>query len=81
MQIINEIETEKRGVYAGGIGYIAFNHDINLAIAIRSLIIKDEKAYLQAGAGIVAPSIPEKEYEETLHKARSLTNINNVQQV
>src|SRR5699024_8748461 len=81
MQIINTIEERKRGVYAGGIGYISFNHDINLAIAIRSLVIKDEKAYLQVGAGIVAPSIPEKEYEETLHKARSLTNINNVQQV
>lgn len=76
MQIINELETEKRGVYAGGIGYLSFNHDINLAIAIRSLIVKDGKAYLQAGAGIVADSIPEKEFEETLHKAKSLTNIN-----
>ena len=76
MQIINELETEKRGVYAGGIGYISFNHDINLAIAIRSLIVKDGNAYLQTGAGIVTDSIPEKEYEETLHKAKSLTNIN-----
>src|SRR5699024_2592042 len=48
MQIINELETNRRGFYAGGIGYIAFNHDINLAIAIRSLLIKDRKAYLQA---------------------------------
>lgn len=77
MQIINELEIAKRGVYAGGIGYINFNHDLNIAIAIRSLIIKDDQAYLQAGAGIVAQSIPEKEYEETLHKARSLTNIKN----
>ena len=76
MQIINELETEKRGVYAGGIGYISFNHDINLAIAIRSLIVKDGKAYLQTGAGIIDESIPEKEYEETLQKAKSLTNIN-----
>lgn len=76
MQIINELETEKRGVYAGGIGYISFNHDINLAIAIRSLIVKDGKAYLQTGAGIIDDSIPEKEYEETLQKAKSLTNIN-----
>ena len=76
MQIINEIETERRGVYAGGIGYISFNHDINLAIAIRSLVIKDNKAYLQTGAGIVADSVPEKEYVETLHKAKSLTNLN-----
>lgn len=77
MQIINEIETKRRGFYAGGIGYIAFNHDINIAIAIRSLVIKSNKAYLQTGAGIVAESDPEKEYEETLHKARSLTNLQN----
>src|SRR5690625_281313 len=75
MQIINEIETEHRGFYAGGIGYITFNHDINLAISIRSLVIKDEIAHLQTGAGIVKDSIPEKEYEETLHKARSLMEL------
>ncbi len=76
MQIINEMETEQRGFYAGGIGYISFNHDINLAISIRSLVIKDKRAYLQTGAGIVADSVPEKEYLETLHKAKSLTNLN-----
>ena len=76
MQIINDIETERRGFYAGGIGYISFNHDINLAIAIRSLVVKNNRAYLQTGAGIVADSVPEKEYLETLHKARSLTNLN-----
>lgn len=75
MQIINELETVKRGVYAGGIGFISYTHDINLAIAIRSLVIKDKKAYLQAGAGIVLDSVPEKEFQETLHKARSLSNI------
>lgn len=75
MQIINELEEVKRGFYAGGIGYIDFNHDMNIAIAIRSILIKDKKAYLQAGAGIVADSDPEKEYEETLHKAKSLTDI------
>lgn len=75
MQIISDIEQKRRGVYAGGIGFISFEHDINLAIAIRSLVVKDGKAYLQAGAGIVADSIPEKEYEETLHKAKSLTNL------
>src|SRR5699024_4298017 len=69
MQIINELEEVKRGFYAGGIGYIDFNHDMNIAIAIRSILIKDQKAYLQVGAGIVADSVPEKEYEETLHKA------------
>ena len=77
MQIINELEDERRGFYAGGIGYITFNHDINIAIAIRSLIIKDEKAYVQAGAGIVQDSIAENEYMETLHKAKSLTNLKN----
>lgn len=75
MQIINELEEVKRGFYAGGIGYIGFNHDMNIAIAIRSILIKDKTAYLQAGAGIVADSIPEKEYEETLHKAKSLTDL------
>src|SRR5699024_6524928 len=75
MQLINEIETAKRGFYAGGIGYISFNHDINFVIAIRSLLVKDQKAYLQVGAGIVEDSVPEKEYEETLHKAKSLTNL------
>lgn len=75
MQVINEIETSKRGFYAGGLGYITYNHDINLAISIRSLVIKDQTAHLQTGAGIVKDSIPEKEYEETLHKARSLTDL------
>src|SRR5699024_12713199 len=70
MQIINELEEVKRGFYAGGIGYIDFNHDMNIAIAIRSILIKDQKAYLQVGAGIVADSVPEREYEETLHKAK-----------
>lgn len=75
MQIINDLEPKKRGVYAGGIGYIGFNRDLNMAIAIRSLVVKDGYAYLQAGAGIVADSVPEKEYMETLHKARSLMEI------
>lgn len=72
MQIINELESIKRGFYGGGVGYIGFNHDVNLALAIRSLIIKDAIAYLQSGAGIVNDSDPETEYMETIHKARSL---------
>jgi len=75
MQIINELEDVRRGFYAGGLGYITFNHDLTMAISIRSLVIKDKKAYAQAGAGIVKESIPENEYMETLHKAKSLTNI------
>ncbi|MFZ3577542.1 anthranilate synthase component I [Virgibacillus sp. DJP39] len=77
MQIINDLEESKRGVYAGGIGYINFNHDINMALAIRSLVIKENTAYLQAGAGIVYDSIPENEYNETLYKAKSLMEVNN----
>ncbi|MDY0406988.1 chorismate-binding protein [Virgibacillus sp. 179-BFC.A HS] len=72
MQVINYLEKKKRGVYGGGIGYINFNHDLNFALAIRMLVVKEKIAYLQVGAGIVAASVPEKEYEETLHKAKSL---------
>lgn len=77
MQIINDLEESKRGVYAGGIGYINVNHDVNIALAIRSLVIKDRKAYLQTGAGIVHDSVPENEYKETLHKAKSLMEVSN----
>ncbi|MCJ8009783.1 anthranilate synthase component I [Lederbergia wuyishanensis] len=72
MQIINDLEEVKRGVYAGAIGYINANGDVDFAIAIRSLVIKDQHAYLQAGAGIVAESIPKNEYKETINKARAL---------
>lgn len=75
MQIINNLEEKKRGVYAGGIGYINYSHDLNVTLAIRSLVIKDNHAYLQAGAGIVSDSVPEKEFEETMHKARSLMEV------
>src|SRR5690625_2120524 len=78
MQIINEIEDTKRGFYGGGIGYINFNHDLNMALSIRSLIIKDDYAYLQTGAGIVRDSIPEDEFHETLHKARSLMEVSDI---
>lgn len=76
MQIINDLEKRKRGVYAGAVGYINVNGDIDFALAIRSLVIKDKKAILQTGAGIVYDSIPEKEYEETLNKAKSLLEVN-----
>jgi anthranilate synthase component I len=75
MQIINGLEKRKRGVYAGAVGYINVNGDIDFALAIRSLVIKDHIAYLQAGAGIVYDSVPEKEYEETLNKAKSLLEV------
>src|SRR5699024_10630835 len=60
MQIINDLEERKRGAYAGGGGYISFNHDLNMALTIRSLILKDQKDYLEAGAGIVYDSDTEK---------------------
>ncbi|MCJ7841093.1 anthranilate synthase component I [Lederbergia sp. NSJ-179] len=72
MQIINELEKTKRGVYAGAIGYVNVNGDVDFAIAIRSLVIKDQIAYLQAGAGIVADSKPANEYKETINKAQAL---------
>lgn len=75
MQIINELEEKKRGVYAGGVGYINYNFDLNMALAIRSLVIIDGKAYLQAGAGIVHDSNAYLEYEETLNKAKSLMEV------
>ncbi|WP_087974449.1 anthranilate synthase component I [Oceanobacillus rekensis] len=75
MQIINNLEEKKRGAYGGGIGYINFNHDLNIALTIRSLIIKNNIAHIQAGAGIVFDSVPENEYQETLNKARSLMEV------
>ncbi|KKB35410.1 anthranilate synthase component I [Bacillus thermotolerans] len=75
MQIINDLETKKRGVYSGAAGYISSNGDLDFALAIRTMIIKDEKAYVQAGAGIVYDSVPVKEYEETMHKAKALLEV------
>lgn len=70
MEIINELEKVKRGIYSGAIGYFSANGNMDFALAIRTMVIKDKKAYIQAGAGIVHDSIPEKEYEETIHKLR-----------
>lgn len=75
MEIIHQLEADRRFVYGGAVGYINFNHDLNLALAIRCLIIKNETVYLQAGAGIVKDSQPETEYEEILHKTASILNI------
>ncbi|NLP13199.1 MAG: anthranilate synthase component I [Clostridium sp.] len=72
MEIIDELETVKRGPYGGAIGYLSFNGNLDSCITIRTMIFKDGKAYVQAGAGIVADSDPEKEYEECLNKARAL---------
>lgn len=71
MEIIEELEPVKRGIYTGSIGYI-MKDKIDLNIAIRTMIMKEDKAYIQVGAGIVADSIPEREYHETLHKAAAM---------
>ncbi len=72
MEIINELETIKRNIYAGSIGYFDFSGNLDMCIAIRTIVIKQKQGFIQAGAGIVADSIPEKEYQETLNKARAL---------
>jgi anthranilate synthase component 1 len=72
MEIIDELEKSKRGVYAGAVGYLGFNGDMDLAIAIRTGVIKDGQLHVQAGAGIVADSIPHNEWIETQNKAKAL---------
>jgi len=72
MEIIDELEPSKRGVYAGAAGYLGFNGDMDLAIAIRTAVIKGGRLYVQAGAGIVADSIPANEWVETQNKARAV---------
>jgi len=72
MQIIEELEQVRRGPYAGAVGYFSFSGNMDTCITIRSILIKDSKAFVQAGAGIVADSMPEKEYDETLNKAQAI---------
>jgi anthranilate synthase component 1 len=72
MAIINELESEKRGIYGGAVGYLAWNGNMDTAIAIRTAVLKDGKIYVQAGAGVVADSQPELEWKETMNKARAL---------
>ena len=72
MEIIDEVEPHRRGPYAGAVGYIDFAGNMDTCIALRTMVIQDGTAYIQAGAGIVADSVPKLEYEETLNKARGL---------
>jgi anthranilate synthase component 1 len=72
MQIIDEMEPVKRGVYSGAVGYLGFNGDMDVAIAIRTAVVKGGALHVQAAAGIVADSDPRSEWQETLHKARAL---------
>lgn len=72
MEIIDELETVRRGLYGGATGYVDFSGDMDFCITIRTMIKKGENVYLQAGAGIVADSVPEKEYQECCNKAMAL---------
>jgi anthranilate synthase component 1 len=72
MEIIDEFEPVKRGIYGGAMGYLSWNGNMDMAIAIRTAVIKDNILYIQAGAGIVADSVPRLEWEETLNKARAM---------
>lgn len=72
LEIIDELEPEKRGIFGGAVGYLSWNGNMDTAIAIRTAIVKDNTLYVQAGAGVVADSKPELEWKETMNKARSL---------
>jgi anthranilate synthase component 1 len=72
MEIIDELEPEKRGVYGGGVGYFSSNGDMDMCIALRTAVLKDQKLYIQAGGGVVYDSDPEAEYQETVNKARAI---------
>lgn len=72
MEIIEELELTKRGPYAGSVGYFSYSGNMDMCITIRTLVAKDKKIYVQAGGGLVADSVPEKEYEETVNKAAGI---------
>ena len=72
MAIINELEPTRRGIYAGCVGYFSFNHNLDTAITIRTLVFEKDRVYVQAGAGIVADSVPENEYYESMNKAMAM---------
>ncbi|MDI3482027.1 MAG: anthranilate synthase component [Tepidanaerobacteraceae bacterium] len=75
MEIIDELEEKRRGIYAGAVGYIGFSQNMDFCIAIRTIIFKGGTAYIQSGAGIVYDSVPEKEYQEVLNKAAALKEV------
>lgn len=74
MEIIDELETTKRGLYGGTVGYLAFDGSIDTCIAIRTVLFKNNKAYVQAGGGVVADSVPENEYQESVNKSMAVIN-------
>jgi anthranilate synthase component 1 len=74
MQIIDELEPTRRGIYAGAILYLDFSGNLDSCIALRTLVAKNGRAYIQAGGGVVADSVPEREYQETVNKARAIVS-------
>ena len=72
MEIIDELEPSRRGIYGGAVGYVSYTGNLDLGIAIRTLVAKGDTIYVQAGAGIVADSVPAAEYEECVNKARAV---------
>jgi anthranilate synthase component 1 len=72
MEIIEELEKVRRSTYAGSVGYFSFSGNLDCCITIRTILIKGNKAYIQVGAGIVADSVPSKEYQETINKAKAM---------
>jgi anthranilate synthase component 1 len=72
MQIINEVETSRRGIYGGAVGYFGWNGDLDTCIALRTAVIKDGQLHIQAGGGVVLDSVPQYEYDETVHKSGAL---------
>ncbi|MBQ6553816.1 MAG: chorismate-binding protein, partial [Firmicutes bacterium] len=73
-EIINELENNKRGIYGGAIGYVSFTGNLDVCIAIRLAFSKNNKVFIRSGAGIVADSVPENEYNECLQKAAAVVN-------
>jgi anthranilate synthase component 1 len=74
MEIIEEMEPSRRGIYGGAVGYVSYTGNLDLAIAIRTLVTKGDTIYVQAGAGIVAGSVPATEFDETVNKARAVVS-------
>jgi anthranilate synthase component I len=72
MQIIDELETERRDAYSGAVMYAGFSGNLDSCIAIRTIVLRDDRAFIQAGAGIVYDSVPEREYDECVNKAAAL---------
>ena len=72
MEIIDELESVKRGIYGGAVGYVSWAGEMDMAIAIRTALIVDQRVIARAGAGVVADSIPASEWEETINKARAM---------